>query len=223
MYKKVREKENQIEGTNWEDQYQHLIQYCRFITKNKWDSEEIAQESIVRALEHYGPVSVSSSLLKKIAYNNWIDTIRRRKREEVLTLVVSPQQENQSVPSAMHLSEMLKQHFTPKQAVIFLLKEVFSYRFKEIAQLMDTTETAVKASFIRAKKRLERDEKEDFSSFWREEEMLLEFVTLAIQNEEPTVLIQALPSIESLRKHHNPTCAMVFSSSSHHTLSLAAA
>ncbi|UFT98319.1 RNA polymerase subunit sigma [Radiobacillus kanasensis] len=220
---------DELEGTRWEEHYKSLLHYCRFITRNKWDSEEVAQESLVKAIEHYGigARQISPALLKKIAYNNWIDTVRKRKREELQATTLSEEAGQHDGTSASQIVEILKQRFTPKQAVIFLLREAFAFRLKEIAELLETTEMAVKASYLRAKRRLEKEEDSgDFLSFWEEEEELSELVTLTIQNQEPTVLIQALPSIDSLKKNQNPTCKLptihALHYSSTHTLSLAA-
>jgi RNA polymerase sigma-70 factor (ECF subfamily) len=67
--------------------------------------------------------------------------------------------------------DLLLDTFTPRQSIIFLLKEAFQYQSKEIAEILNTTEMAVKASINRAKKRIE-NKREDFSldSYWEEEE-----------------------------------------------------
>jgi hypothetical protein len=97
--------------------------------------------------------------------------------------------------------DLLLDTFTPRQAIIFLLKEAFHYQSKEIAEILDTTEMAVKASLNRAKKRIE-NEREPFSvdSFWEEEEReeLWQLFHDSLVNQDPTVLIEAIPSIGKL-------------------------
>ncbi|RFU63505.1 sigma factor-like helix-turn-helix DNA-binding protein [Peribacillus glennii] len=100
--------------------------------------------------------------------------------------------------------EQLAQHFTPKQAVVFALKEGFQYRANEIAELLGTTEMAVKSVFHRAKSRLEKSRHENESCsagiYWPEEEQekLLNLFSKALTNQDPAVLIQAIPDLQSL-------------------------
>jgi predicted transcriptional regulator len=94
--------------------------------------------------------------------------------------------------------ELLLKQFTPKQAIIYLLKEAFQYQAKEIADILDTTEMAVKSILHRAKKRLEKDHAAD--SFWNEEEreQLSDLFYEALKTQDPTILIQSIPTLKSI-------------------------
>lgn len=65
------------------EQRDSLLRYCRFLTKNQWDADEIAQESLAKALEHYRQEEWTQALLKRIAYSVWIDVTRKRRWETV--------------------------------------------------------------------------------------------------------------------------------------------
>lgn len=178
--------------------YPGLMRYCCFLSKNKWDGEEIAQETILKALQYYrNNNNLSARLLNKIAYHHWIDTLRKRKYES-----------NENVsdaipikdPTILETVEKLTQQFTPKQAIIFVLKEAFQYKANEIAELLGISETAVKSSLHRVKKRLTQNDSFHVAPFWSDEEyaLLPELFYESLMAQDPTVLIKALPNIRSL-------------------------
>lgn len=178
--------------------YPALVRYCCFLSKNKWDGEEIAQETILKALEYYQETNkLNARLLNKIAYHHWIDTIRKRKFES-----------NENISDAIPIKdptifetvEKLTQQFTPKQAIIFMLKEAFQYKVSEIAELLATSETSVKSSLHRAKKRLTQNDSFSTAPFWGDDEygLLHELFYESLMAQDPSVLIKALPNIRSL-------------------------
>ncbi|OLS36861.1 sigma-70 family RNA polymerase sigma factor [Bacillus sp. MRMR6] len=192
------ERDLQSEEDFWMDYYPKLQHYCHFLTQNKWDGDDIAQEAFLKAIKHYLPSQkISNALLNKIAYHHWIDTVRKRKYE-LLDLEGS---EDQFSPPKVETVDLLLNQFTPKQAIIFFLKEAFQYQTKEIADILGTTDMAVKASLHRAKKRLEKANLEEddhtINSFWNEEEreQLMELFHESLQSEDPTGLIEAVPAL----------------------------
>ncbi|UPM55010.1 sigma-70 family RNA polymerase sigma factor [Gottfriedia acidiceleris] len=202
------EKENQDEKSDefyWKEYYPKLQRYCRFLAQNEWDGDDIAQEAFFKAVKYYNNEKMNSALLNKIAYNHWIDTLRKRKEETAIPdFELSRFAANHSVDHKINSVELLLKHFTPKQAVIFFLKEAFQYKSKEIADILGTTEIAIKSSLHRAKKRLEKTNKEEDSLsveyFWSEEEpeKLEELFHIALEVQDPTVLIHAIPSLKNI-------------------------
>jgi RNA polymerase sigma factor (sigma-70 family) len=194
-------KGTQSEEEFWIDYYPQLQQYCHFLTQNKWDGDDMAQEAFLKALKHYSPShNMSGSLLNKIAYHHWIDTVRKRKFE-LLDLESAGNPIYAPLDETVNTVDLLLKHFTPKQAIIFLLKEAFQYKTKEIADILCTTDMAVKASLHRAKKRLEKAnlEEDDFmiDSFWdvKEREQLSDLFHESLQTQDPSVLIEAVPAL----------------------------
>ncbi|MED4207485.1 sigma-70 family RNA polymerase sigma factor [Neobacillus mesonae] len=190
----------------WTEQYPKLQRYCHFLAQNKWDGDDIAQETFLKALKYTAhPKQISAALLNKIAYHHWVDLLRKRKHE-----TIGAETEDQSLFFKNPFDEIkdsvdfLLKQFTPKQAVIFLLKEGFQYQVREIAKILGTTEMAVKSNLHRAKKRLEKtkDEEQSFSleSFWEEEEreQLSELFYESLKQQDPGVLIKMIPSIRSV-------------------------
>lgn len=201
MYNKLseRSKRREQESENiFVELYPGLQRYCRFLSKSKWDGEDIAQETILKALEHYqSSRKINAALLNKIAYHQWIDTLRKRNRERLGEV---PELSIIGNSTLLDTVEILIQQFTPKQAVIFTLKEAFHYKISEIAELFGTSETAVKSNLHRAKKRLNQDERFNVDSFWSDEEHELLFALFyeSLMAQDPSILLKWLPYLRTL-------------------------
>lgn len=181
----------------WSEVYPKLKKYCHFLSQSKWDGDDLAQEAMLKAMTYYSQEKITSALLNKIARNHWTDTLRKRKREDLKS-----EQIRGSAYSPMGdiigSVDLLMDHFTPRQAIIFFLKEAFQYQSKEIAEILNTTEMAVKSSLNRAKKRIEnQSEHISLESYWEEEEkeQLWNLFHDSLVNQDPTHLIEAIPSI----------------------------
>ena len=202
------------------DIYPSLQRYSRFLAQNRWDGDDLAHEAIIRAYRSYSPEKINQALLKKIVYNCWIDTLRNRKREK---LQEAPEGEMKEFSSdggeaITHLLNRL----TLKQAVVFTLKEGFQYQTKEIADILRTTEFAVKSSLNRSRKQLQHpveDEAED-SFANEEEEKLFHLLQQSVAAEDPSILIKTIPFLRSLDSHAQKPVLPVPSSSN--TLCMAA-
>jgi RNA polymerase sigma-70 factor (ECF subfamily) len=140
--------------------------------------------------------------LKTIARHSWIDTIRKRKNESLDDLL-DTEQLGAVGGNVFETVEYIIKSLTPKQAVVFILKEGFLYRSKEISDYLNTTETAVKAILNRVKKRFENDVEDRRLSCvedWQDEEeqRLMSLMTQALKAQNPDILIRSIPSFKSL-------------------------
>jgi RNA polymerase sigma factor (sigma-70 family) len=196
--------------------YPGLQRYCRFLSRNTWDGDDLAQEAIIKASQYYHQSEINSALLNKIAYHQWIDTLRKREHEVVGIPNKFLENEGKCSPDGLlDTVELLMNHLTPKQAVIFMLKEAFRYQSKEIANLLGTTEMAVKSTLHRAKNRLNKEETfQSIHSYWdvREKQLLFDLMYQSLQAEDPKILIDRIPDIPSLADISRP--ARVIHSSS---------
>jgi RNA polymerase sigma factor (sigma-70 family) len=178
--------------------YQSLQRYCRFLTQSSWDGDDLLQEVTMKAIRHYEPSQVSRALLKKMAYHQWVDTIRKHSRE----VTGIPENRGSSTQgNVIDTVETLLSKLTPKQAVILVLKEAFRFQSHEIAELMGSTEKAVKAALHRARKRLDKDSRlrelgQDLSV--DEENLLSDLLCESLQSEDPTVLLENIQEIPAL-------------------------
>ncbi|MCA1055676.1 hypothetical protein LCM10_11830 [Rossellomorea aquimaris] len=209
---------------------ERLQHYCLFLTKNKWDGEDLCQESICKALKHYPDQSKwSSPLLKKMAYHAWVDKIRKQSKE----MLVDAPEKSMEIGSNIDLEplERLISTLTPKQLVTLVLKEAFQFKISEIACLLDTSDTAVKALLRRTRSGVdtlhEWEDPHDNRGYFEkalQEEMLI-ILQKSIRAEDPTPLIEQFP--EWFRTQSEPKmvsfpCIIRRSSSPSNVLSMAA-
>lgn len=220
MQSKVRKNETDIQEhpiptdeEGIEELYSKLHRYCQFISQNKWDGEDLAQESFLKAWLHYKyQPEISAALVNKIAHNEWIDTIRKRRKESFEDIPEAFQNEPDRIVNRLEAIQQMIHQLTPKQAIMFALKEGFQFQLSEIAELLNSSETAVKAAIFRAKQRLgKRDSVKTnplIEQYWNEEERQQIEILLheSFKSQDPSILIRAIPNIRSLRKNGNPTC-----------------
>jgi RNA polymerase sigma factor (sigma-70 family) len=202
MYGKANQKQMNQRSANEDlllELYPELKRYCFFLTKNEWDGNDVAQETMVKAFQSYRDHAViTKALLHKIAYHQWIDITRSRQKE----LVSLPTEAGTHCQkNLLETAETIVERLTPKQALIFTLKEGFQYKLNEIADLTETTDTAVKSILHRAKDRLQK-EHISAESYWNDEERqtfsLLLKRSLAVG--DPSILIEAAVSIIGVNK-----------------------
>ncbi|WP_040209305.1 sigma-70 family RNA polymerase sigma factor [Neobacillus jeddahensis] len=198
--------EKMAEDPFWSEYYPKLQRYCRFLAQNTWDGDDLAQETYLKALKYSRQQQkMTTALLNKIAYNHWVDTLRKRRKE---TFAVDADFFNQvyqhKLDEIKETVEFLLRNFTPKQATILLLKEAFQYHLNEIADLFNSTEMAIKANLHRARKRLEKEEGQSSSvdSFWDEEDrtLLSDVFYEALRDQDPRVVIESISMITIKQK-----------------------
>ena len=141
-----------------------LHRYCRRLTGNVWDAEDLAQETLLRAFGSLGAgnpeVRSPRSYLLRIATNLWIDVVRRRKTEGTARTPAPPQPEEPAEHSglARDAGAALFERLAPQERAAVMLKDVFDLSLAEIAELLETTAGAVKSALHRGRTRLKEPE-----------------------------------------------------------------
>lgn len=138
-----------------------LHNYCRRLTGNVWDGEDLVQDTLLRVFCMLGKSDAKlenpKAYLIRAAANLWIDRMRRSAREQAaLALEHSeakprPPEAADSRPAATALFEMLH----PQERAAILMKDVFDLSLEETAAMLSTTVGAVKSALSRARGRLE--------------------------------------------------------------------
>jgi RNA polymerase sigma-70 factor, ECF subfamily len=145
-----------------------LHRYCRRITRNLWDSEDLLQETLLKGFGAIGRgdfcrdacrVSNYRTYLFRIATNLWIDQVRRREFQSVRSdsTAQPPPGPNQSI-EIRDAASLLMTHASPQESAAVLLKDVFDFTLEEIAVILTTTVGAVKSALRRGRAQL--DEKQ---------------------------------------------------------------
>ncbi len=139
-----------------------LHAYCRRLTGNVWDGEDLVQDTLVRVFSLLGrsdtPLDNPRAYLVRTAANLWIDRVRRSAREQAAMLLEeagpaadAPGDPAETQPAARHLFQTLH----PQERAAILMKEVLDLSLEETAELLHTTVGAVKSALNRARGRLE--------------------------------------------------------------------
>lgn len=135
-----------------------LFRFCRRLTNNPWDAEDLAQETMLIAYgrladKHAGIHNVRSYLFK-MASNQWLSWCRRSQMQmDFWPMTTEPMYQDDLIVVKDSLGTLLN-HLPPKERVAFVLSEVFDSKNEEIAEIIGNTEGAVKSALARAKEKL---------------------------------------------------------------------
>ncbi|HTR63540.1 MAG TPA: sigma-70 family RNA polymerase sigma factor [Candidatus Binataceae bacterium] len=135
-----------------------LHQYCRRLTRNVWDAEDLLQETLVRAFpavvrgEKWGS---PRAYLFRIATNTWIDEIRRAETRQANELEGERMTPSKDSLATRDAAARLIERTSPQERAAVLLKDVFDFSIEDVADLLSTTGGAIKAALHRGRQRLQ--------------------------------------------------------------------
>lgn len=177
------------------ENYAELKRYCTFLTKSKWDGEDLAQETICKVLQKYVDKDICMTLLYKIARNQWLDQVKVKSAKKKLEQEITFEEPHEKIADLHEMVEKILSSLNVQQSVIFLLKDVFQYSLSDIAEICSISEGAVKASLFRSRNRLKTVSEEESIELAGQEDDV-EVVVTAISEQKPELLTQLLPSIQ---------------------------
>lgn len=135
-----------------------LGRYCLTLTKSRWDAEDLAQETWLKAFDSSQPLEHSNpeAYLLRVARNAWIDRIRKQSSSARMMKAVQESLESQSMLDNSQIgTELVMQaimiYLSPLQRAVFLLRDVCGYSAAETAMRLGLTVGAVKAALHRAR------------------------------------------------------------------------
>ncbi|MBA4016965.1 MAG: hypothetical protein C0483_07255 [Pirellula sp.] len=129
------------------------------------DAEDAVQDAFLR-LQAASEVRSPEGFLVKTTTRRCIDQLRAcRRRKEYIGPWVPEPVDTKTVARDGGLADSLRQAFllmlerlTPNERAAFLLRNVFSYEYSEIAEVLEKSEVYVRQIVSRAKARLKQDE-----------------------------------------------------------------
>ena len=139
----------------------HLHRYCRRLTGNVWDGEDLMQDTLVRVFSMLGKTDANlenpRAYLIRTATNLWIDRMRRSAREHAILALDAPEQSTPPDTTAEQrdAARTLFQSLYPQERAAILMKDVFDLSLEETAAMLHTSVGAVKSALTRARGRLE--------------------------------------------------------------------
>ncbi|SFI77280.1 MULTISPECIES: RNA polymerase subunit sigma-70 [unclassified Bacillus (in: firmicutes)] len=179
--------------------YAELKRYCTFLTKNIWDGEDLAQETICKVLKKYTDTewkqSICLTLLYKVARNQWLDQMRTKAYEKESNKEAS-YEPHENVAELYALIETMLSCLNEMQTVIFLLKDVFEYSLADIAAITSMSEGAVKASLFRTRNKLKTIKEEERLVSSKDMEEETEILVKAIRQQRPELLVKLIPTLQ---------------------------
>jgi RNA polymerase sigma-70 factor (ECF subfamily) len=135
--------------------------YCRRLTRQIWDAEDLSQETLIRGFHalayHHDPIENPRAYLLRIATHTWIDQLRRREVEERL----APRLSGEAGPNpaatagiARDVGTTVLQRLAPRERAAVVLKDLFDMSLEETAVVLESSVGAVKAALHRGRERL---------------------------------------------------------------------
>lgn len=148
-----------------QDTWVKALGYMKTSKHSKLKSDRNDTSQINNNSEHTSRTNFSSltnhpnpeALLLRIARNTWTDIMRRK---ATLSRVLEMDQPRTEEAAGYGLFEIeaafqaLQKHLSPLQQAVFLLRDVFEHSGSEAAEILDTTEGAIKAALHRARQAL---------------------------------------------------------------------
>jgi len=135
-----------------------LKRYCLFLTRSKWDGEDLLQDTLLKSLAfflHTEPYLDIKPFLFRVAKNLWIDACRKKKRRR-LAVIDQPKifyTDNDYV-EVRSVIEWLIERFPRRNIEMWLLFNYFGYSMQEIAEAMRCSVSAVKSILFRTREML---------------------------------------------------------------------
>ena len=148
-----------------------LHRFCARMLGSAIDGEDVAQEAALKALEAFPRQSDIRNLeawVFRIARNTALDFLRRRNREQFVPVddegdFADPYMDtDRGLRAADSLRQFMR--LPPAQRASVILMDVIGYSLDEVADILETTVPAVKASLHRGRERLQRFAAEPLSA-----------------------------------------------------------
>jgi RNA polymerase sigma-70 factor (ECF subfamily) len=135
-----------------------LYRYCRHLTRNPWDAEDLAQDTLTRAFVTLAQMGESPAnpraWLFRVASNSWIDRMRRLKHEQPLVEGRADSGVAADPRPAREAAGTLLAQLSPQERAAIVLKDVFELSLEETAETLATSVGAVKTALHRARGKL---------------------------------------------------------------------
>ncbi|HEU4431209.1 MAG TPA: RNA polymerase sigma factor [Myxococcota bacterium] len=143
--------------------------YCRRLTGNLWDAEDLVQDTLLRAFATLGSIhheiANPRAYLLRVASNLWIDGARRSESEARALAPLRDGAQPATLPgpgaagALRDAGRALLERLAPQERAALLLREAFELSADEIAAILNTSAGAVKAALHRGRERLRDEER----------------------------------------------------------------
>lgn len=162
---------------------QFLLPVARNLLKKEADAEDMVQETILKWIaidtDH---VENEKGYLVRTLINKCLNFLRDRKREEIQPeiapelLVDHPSSWTEIGPELSLSFLVMLEKLSPMERAVFLLKEIFEYSHKELAEILGISEENARQILSRARRHLKNDRSRFAADPERQTELYHRFV-----------------------------------------------
>jgi len=145
----------------YEMHYSQMMGVCLRYAKNEHDALDILQEGFIKVFRNiakYQPGTTLAAWIRRIMVNTAIDFYRKniRRRTEDLDTAYDLKSTDADAISQCTEKEILEavQQLTPAYRVVFNLYAIEGYSHKEIAELMEITESTSRSNLVKSRMKL---------------------------------------------------------------------
>lgn len=155
------------EVKDWFDQYhQTIFKFIFLLTRDYQQSEDLTQETFLKAYKHYDSFNRNSSektWLFSIAHNLAVDYLRKQKPIRLIKELFQPQEDKRHLPeNIVQQKESSREIYnalsTVKEAQreVIILRKIKGFSTRETAEILNCSEGKVKSTLHRGMLSLER-------------------------------------------------------------------
>jgi RNA polymerase sigma-70 factor (ECF subfamily) len=137
-----------------------LRKYCYYLTRSKWDAEDLLQETLLKSLLFFLHEGMARPDLKpfmvRVARNLWIDDCRKKQRRSkaIERWQKEAKWEDCDYAEVLGAIEWLAERFPGRNINAWLLFHYFGYSMQDIAEQTNCTVSAVKSLLHRTREML---------------------------------------------------------------------
>jgi RNA polymerase sigma-70 factor (sigma-E family) len=132
--------------------WQRHLRLALLLTGDRWQAEELLQDSLVRIYERWRRLARTGDLdayLRKVLVNNHTSAWRRRRRENLFASVPDVVVHDGPSPDALAIREALRA-LPPRQRAVVVLRHYEDLPEREIARVLGCTVGTVKSQHAKA-------------------------------------------------------------------------
>tara|TARA_R110000851_G_scaffold180559_2_gene328227 strand:+ start:9660 stop:10217 length:558 start_codon:yes stop_codon:yes gene_type:complete len=151
--------------------YDRLVAYITTYTHDKIQSEDIVQHAFIRFWEEKSKLDETKcpkGYLYAIAYNRYIDTIKKAKKQEKLlsqiwerALLDRIEEDSEALENRIQKMKQIMESLPPKCKEIIILNKIQGVKYKDIAEQMGisvkTVESQMRIAFTKIREAFKED------------------------------------------------------------------